>query len=393
MKSREFLPEQSSSLSGVNILIAGDLAPHHRLQSMDEKAVSQLLSPELKTLIQSHDLSMVNLECPLTNLSPTPIAKVGPHLKADPFWAACIRSYGFHLVTLANNHIMDMGEPGLRATLDACQKANLSTVGAGFNLSEAVQPYKNEINGIKIAVLNVVEAEFSLATAQGAGAWPIDEINNYYQIREAKEWADFILIILHGGNEYFELPNPDLVKTCRFFVDIGADAVVCHHTHTPSVYEVYKSRPIFYGIGNFMFDWPTDRDQSWYLGYMVSLQVSKHREIGWNTIPYSQCKKDPGVTLLRPNEAEEFQLSLAKKSEILRNIDNLEKAWEIFSSKKHRQYLSALLGANRIERFLWQKGVLKTSFQKERLRILQNLIRCQAHRLLLLEVLNKELME
>jgi poly-gamma-glutamate synthesis protein (capsule biosynthesis protein) len=123
--------------SDVSIVVAGDLCPKGETEyllcaNQPEKVFSDLLP----YIIESQ-LAIVNLECPLT-YSQTPIIKRGPHLQAAPACAEGIRSGGFDVVTLANNHILDMGERGLFDTLSTCHAAGLKTVGAGKNLEEAM---------------------------------------------------------------------------------------------------------------------------------------------------------------------------------------------------------------------------------------------------------------
>ena len=85
---------------------------------------------------------------------------------------------------------------------------------------------------------------------------PLLPIQQFYKIQEAKENADYVLVIVHGGIEHYQLPTSRMIETYRFFIDAGADAVVNHHQHCYSGYERYKSKPIIYGLGNLLFDNP-----------------------------------------------------------------------------------------------------------------------------------------
>jgi len=244
--------------STCTLTIAGDLSPIGRAEALLVNKHFKEVWGGLLEILTNGDLSVVNLECPLTYRK-TPILKAGPHLRADPRCAESIHAGGFDVVTLANNHILDMGQEGLLDTCQACQEAGLSTVGVGRNLSEANRPLIQTVKGIRVAIIALAEHEFSIATYDKAGACALDPIENYYQIMRAKELADFVLVVFHGGNEYYALPSPRMVKTCRYFVDCGAHAVVCHHTHVPSGIEFYHDAPIVYGTGNFLFDWPQPR--------------------------------------------------------------------------------------------------------------------------------------
>ena len=95
----------------------------------------------------------------------------------------------------------------------------------------------------------------------------------FYAIEEAKKKADFVVVIAHGGHEHYNLPSPRMKKWYRFFVDAGAHAVVGHHTHIISGYEVYKDAPIFYSLGNFCFDWEGLRNMEWNNGMLVEVKI------------------------------------------------------------------------------------------------------------------------
>ena len=130
-----------------------------------------------------------------------------------------------------------------------------STVGAGDNLQQASKPLYIKIKNKTIAILNFAEQEFSVAGKNTAGANPLNIIDNYHSIQDAKQQADILLVIVHGGHEGYPLPSPRMVQTYRFFAEIGASVVVGHHTHCASGFEVYHGVPIFYSLGNFIFDY------------------------------------------------------------------------------------------------------------------------------------------
>ena len=73
-----------------------------------------------------------------------------------------------------------------------------------------------------------------------------------------------VVVIYHGGNEYYPLPRPELKKTFHFLADIGADAVVGHHTHVFSGYEMYNGIPLVYSLGNFFFPLEGEPEESRY---------------------------------------------------------------------------------------------------------------------------------
>ena len=132
-----------------------------------------------------------------------------------------------------------------------------------------------EIGDKKLAVINCCEHEFSIATETTAGSNPLNPISQYYAIKEAKEKADYVLVIVHGGHEHYQLPSTRMQETYRFFIDVGADAVVNHHQHCYSGYEYYNGKPIMYGLGNFCFDEGLKKTKQWHEGYIVEISFTE----------------------------------------------------------------------------------------------------------------------
>ena len=272
----------------MNIIVAGDYAPCGRLSPIIENRDYGFLS-EVKPIIASSDYSIVNLECPVSDSNASRINKLGPHLCCHENGVEALKWAGFKCITLANNHFYDYGDEGVKNTIMACIKNELDYVGGGSSYAEASRVLYKEIDGRVLAIINCCEHEFSLSTSNNGGANPLNPIKVYYDIQTSKERADYTIVIVHGGHEHFQLPSLRMVELYRYFVDIGADAVINHHQHCYSGYEVYNNKPIYYGLGNFCFDGKWIKcSQQWNYGYMVRLEL-EDGVISSSLIPYSQC--------------------------------------------------------------------------------------------------------
>jgi poly-gamma-glutamate synthesis protein (capsule biosynthesis protein) len=128
-----------------------------------------------------------------------------------------IKSLGFKMVTLANNHIYDYGNDGMRDTLEVCKKYGITTIGAGHNLEQAKNILCLQLDGKRFYFINCCEHEFSIADDINGGANPLNIVSIYWQIQEAKKISDYIIIIVHGGHEHFQLPSPRMKEMYRFF--------------------------------------------------------------------------------------------------------------------------------------------------------------------------------
>ena len=383
------LLEENNSLP--SIIVAGDLCPMGKSEEFLSTSQVEWLFPGVIQTLQRADLAIVNLECPLTHHT-TPIVKSGPHLKANPACAKGIRSAGFDVVSLANNHILDMGGKGLADTVAACTNAGLKTIGVGENLAKATCPLWIDVRSLKVAILAFAENEFSIATRHTPGAWPVDPLSNYYQIKQAKQKADFVLVLLHGGNEYYELPSPNLIKLCRYYVDLGVNAVICNHIHVPGCIEIYDGVPIIYSSGNFLFE-ANDAVDGWYKGFLVKLSIQSNAVVGIRLIPYWQSKDQVGVKLMEQSEQRQFLNHIFEISSLLADPAELVKKWDLFVNSKRIQYLSAVLGLNKVERQLLKFGIWPSWRLKRSARAgLLNLFTCEAHRDVMISLLSSEFM-
>src|SRR3972149_116562 len=261
----------------VQVLIGSDICPTAENIPWFANGDAVGIFHDLLDDFKSADLSIVDLECPLTDQD-HPIPKRGPCLKAPPSCAQTFRNANIHVLNLANNHILDQGAIGLKDTLEAAMAAGLDTVGAGRNLAEARRILVKDVDGLRIGILGLADHEFSIATAKTYGANPLDLIDFTRQLAAERDKFDYLIVILHSGIEYYQLPSPRLKETCRFLIEQGANAVICQHTHCVGGYEEYRGGYIVYGQGNLIFDYNKIQDRSWTEGVLVRLSIARPKE-------------------------------------------------------------------------------------------------------------------
>lgn len=371
------------------ITVTGDFCPINRSEALISNERYSELFNDLLPFFERSDYNITNLECPIYE-GESPIDKIGPNLKAKEKSFEALKFLGINIVTLANNHIMDHGDSGLKSTLSACKKYGVDYLGAGENATEAAKPLFIEKQGIRIAILNICENEFGIATENTPGANGFDMVKNYYHIKEAKEKSDFLLLIIHGGHEYYQYPSPRMVDTYRWLIDQGVDCVIGHHTHCPSGYETYNGGKIFYGLGNFVFDWKKKKLPSWYFGYAVQICLLSQREINFEIIPYLQNEQEVGVSLLKSEKSEKFFEELNQINEVISNRMLLEEKWNQLVDKNVNNYINSLIPINNkyFHAFLSKANLTIPFSKKSRLKIM-NLVRCESHKDLFVSALKK----
>ena len=371
----------------MKILIAGDYAPKSRVAAKIEEGDYSCLE-EIKPIIQKADYSIVNFESPVLTREAKPIEKTGPNIRCTERAMECLAQAGFNCVTLANNHFRDYGQVGVEDTLAACKKYGIDHVGGGQNLEEAQKLLYKDIDGQKLAIINICENEWSIAGKNHGGSAPMNPVWNYYSILEAREQADYVLVIVHGGIEHYPYPTPRMQDTYRFFVDAGADAVVNHHQHCYSGYEEYKGKPIFYGLGNFCFDRKGKRGDRWNEGYMMRMNFGG-TGIKFEVIPYIQCDEKAAVVLMGGDNKRTFDEKIKAINAVISSRKEIELQMGIITQTAGNRRLEQLEPfKNKIVRKLQKKGIMPSLLNENNLMIMNNVMRCESHRELLLRVFN-----
>jgi poly-gamma-glutamate capsule biosynthesis protein CapA/YwtB (metallophosphatase superfamily) len=268
---------------GFTLVSTGDLAPLY--SSSDRKWPTS----ELWECLRSADLTMTNLELPLTTAD-TPTDKAIT-LRADPNIAPSLREKGIDLATVANNHALDYGPEGLAETIDALRSAGIAAVGGGADLEKAMQPALLSVSGYQVAVFGLASTlpPGYAAGPRRPGIAPIRVLSRFRidnttldeqpgmspwveteavaedvslvceRIAEVRAEVDLLVVQVHWGipNGWcaaFQGPLADYQRPlAHSLVDAGADLIVGHHPHTVHGVERRGRALIAYSLGNFLF--------------------------------------------------------------------------------------------------------------------------------------------
>lgn len=378
----------------MKVLIAGDFCPQQRVADCFENEDYSGVLGKVKLWVEDADYSLVNFECPVCKGCEEPIEKSGPNLKCTEKGVEAVKWGGFDCVTLANNHFLDYGKEGVDNTLSACAKYGIDTVGGGKNLQEASKILYKEFEGQVLAIINCCEYEFSVATESTPGSNPLNPIQQYYAIKEARRKSDYVLLIVHGGHEHYQYPSLRMKEIYRFFIDSGADAVVNHHQHCYSGYEVYQGKPIFYGIGNFCFDYGNRRKSKWNEGYMVMLDFNSEITRIDKILPYVQCDELPEISIMEDKDRDKLLSHVEKINRIISDDNLLYEQYGKFvsESKINYDYLFSVW-SNKYLIALFNRNLLPRFMSKQKKMELYNYLVCPSHYDNLKKLLNKLLFD
>jgi poly-gamma-glutamate synthesis protein (capsule biosynthesis protein) len=362
----------------ISILFAGDFRPSFRNKFTTP---SSLFQDNLLSVLQDKDHSIVNLETPITEYH-NPIIKTGCNFIVPVKNIEFIKKGLFDTVNLANNHIRDHGDEGVLDTIKHCTLNNIHTVGAGKDLESAKIPLVLNIKNKSIGILNYCEKEFNIATKNKAGANPFDLIDAYNDIISLKKKCNYTFVIYHGGVEHVHYPTPQMLKDFKFLIDIGADAIISHHTHAYSGFIQYKNKPIIFGLGDFYSETKNYKTSGEKLiGLLIRINISENDQIDVNIIPTIQNIEKQSIDLLEGSEKQRVLKQIERISNIISNKNEFENIWANYYLQEEKMTKVLLFSNNRLK-YKLRKNLpfINQRISKYNLINTLNLMRCESHR-------------
>jgi poly-gamma-glutamate capsule biosynthesis protein CapA/YwtB (metallophosphatase superfamily) len=205
------------------------------------------------------DFTIVNLETPILR-DPPKKSPWGTNKRfvTTPARVATLKLANVDAVTLANNHAYDMHKKGIAQTPLLLEEIGLGYIGAHRPEPPKLRAETVEIGGWRIGYI-AATTERNGDQRKGEPELPHAERNRIQRellpvVREARETHDLVIVVLHWGAEYEDVPERWQTKAARAYIDAGADAVIAHHPHVLQGIERYKHGLIAYSLGNFLFD-------------------------------------------------------------------------------------------------------------------------------------------
>lgn len=286
----QIIPEQGTSSFPITMNFVGDILLARGYENpggiIHTYGVEAIFEPTLDLLGNAANITIANLECPLTDQG-TPHPTKPIYFRGDPENVDGLVYAGIDIVTLANNHILDYGLAGMRQTQDVLAQKYILSSGAGEDSYEAYTPILYTQNGVTFAFLASSDRTGQYNNYQpylnaGFNKSGFAYMTPYYitqQIAEVEDVADHLIVEMHAGSEYSLAPGSHYDKSEELnpyqdegynpkadvphmwdrairhhAIDSGADLVICHHPHIIQGFEVYDQKLIAHSLGNFAFD-------------------------------------------------------------------------------------------------------------------------------------------
>ena len=248
--------QETSEPDSLTLVFTGDVLLDRGVRPYVEREGVEALFAGVDSVFRQADAVVINLECPLTDT----IAPVNKHyiFRADTRWAAGLRKAGITHAAMANNHTYDQGRQGLLSTYNHLKEAGIEPLGYGTSKSERLEPVIIRKGAIEVALFNSVtlplENWYDLddrpGICQASASTLAESIRNY---RGGHPRAK-IIAILHWGVEFQTTPSMQQRLDAQTLIAAGADAIIGHHPHVVQPFRLIEGKPVFYSLGNFVFD-------------------------------------------------------------------------------------------------------------------------------------------
>lgn len=240
--------------STVVLNAVGDIALNNRFIEVINNGNGRRIFENVKHFFDEGDINFANLDSTLSTRG-----KKDPKNQlvfSSSESASLLKKAGINVLSLANNHICDYGFEGCLDTVKYLHDNNINCFGVGENLSTSREPLIVNTNGITVGFLGYAckSTHGKYSDRKSYGSPPIKYSYIKRDLRKLSFEVDIKIVSLHWGFEQYEYPYPKQIRMAHRIIDAGADLIIGHHPHILQGYEIYKGKPIFYSLGNFVFD-------------------------------------------------------------------------------------------------------------------------------------------
>lgn len=240
----------------VNIIAVGDIMPGGILTVTGNEYASE----SVRGVLAKADLRVGNFECAVEIPNPNgkKVELGGNTVFVKEKDVERVKSLGIDVVSIANNHLFDLGIEGARKAIETLDNLGIRHCGAGMNLAEARKPVIIKIGGKVISFLGYSQLTLAARTTYFAtdtepGVCPLVEDIFTEDIRIARETGDYVVVIPHWGVENTYYPPIEVVDMSKKLVAAGADIILGGHSHRVQPIIKYRKSVIVYSMGNFLF--------------------------------------------------------------------------------------------------------------------------------------------
>jgi hypothetical protein len=277
-----------------------------------------MLGRHVEHLANVHGVDYITAGLPVGYLASSSVvvvnfesAMANPHVRTPSFamqfstptsMLTVLETFNVTHASLANNHSLDYGVSGYHHAIAELSQSGIATFGHATQVSSSSVAYVS-LDDLSVAVLGI----HTLFTKP-------DVVQLQTQLRDLGRTTDVQLVYVHWGTEYQTTHSPAERSLAEALIEAGADGIIGHHPHVTQDIELIAGVPVFYSLGNFIFDQYFDADVQ--EGYNLHLEKGEVGQLIWTIEPHiSQVKSQP--RLKNPYEKADFLTKLATRSDLV----------------------------------------------------------------------------
>lgn len=279
----------------MRLALAGDMMLGRGVaEAITQRPPQSLVGPTLAELMRAADLTLLNLECCISERgAPWRLPGKPFFFRAPPHAVDLLAHLGVDCVTLANNHALDFGPEALLDTFSHLQSAGIAWVGAGWNHHEARRPLRLAVGDQVLSIVAFADhpAEYAAgpdrpgiayaSLTSGLDAWVAEAVANA---------SGCVLVTPHWGPNMASEPRPYVRGAARRLLEVGATVVAGHSAHVVQGVD----RPVLYDLGDFLDDYRVDPDLRNDLGLLFILDLDGDEPQRLEAVPLKldYCRTD-----------------------------------------------------------------------------------------------------
>lgn len=236
------LPTPKKEAVPISFVIGGDVMLGRAVAWQFDNDVTQAFKDLGENYFSGVDLGLVNLEGPIS-ADDFPANPTSDNLifNFPPQTIDALKYLGLNAVSLGNNHSQNQGQTGLENTRVMLKNANITSIGSQTTFNEnSLVRFGNGPKKLSVLTINCLETDTDLTST----------------IEAEKTAGNFVLVFPHWGSEYQSKHSSSQSELAHVWIDSGADMIIGSHPHVIQDAEIYQNKPIFYSLGNLVFDQP-----------------------------------------------------------------------------------------------------------------------------------------
>lgn len=277
----------------VSLIFTGDvLLSNYVLNQYKNLGIEGVLDAGLLRELQTADVTVINEEFPFSTRG-EPAEDKQFTFRVDPSYVSVLKEMGVDMAAVANNHILDYGEDALIDTFDTLEGAGILYAGGGTDKERAMQLQVMEVKGVRVGMLAasrvIPDIFWNIENRQPGVLCTYDPALLLGAIEKAKESCDYLFVYVHWGIERNTTPEEYQKNLARQYIDAGADAVIGSHPHVLQGIEFYQGKPVFYSLGNFLFNQTIEKTMA------VRFEVDGEKNVSIRLLPASASNARTGL--------------------------------------------------------------------------------------------------